>query len=69
MTTEQTTTEMISEDAHMIVGQMSADDVRDYTPEGWRSGISDMEMRWDAYGLDELLDAVTEAVETRRAAI
>jgi len=53
-------------DARQIVEQMSTDDLRDYTEDAWRDGVSQMQdMRWTEYTLEELMTAVSARVTDR----
>lgn len=49
--------------AIQIVNQMSADDLQDYTPAGWRNGVSDMlQGEWAGLDLDEVMAEINSIV-------
>ena len=46
-----------------IAAQMNGDDIRDFTPDGWREGVSSMMVGgWSALNVDQVLGILEEAV-------
>lgn len=53
--------------AAQILGQMSAEDIRDYTPAKWREGVGNMlRDEWEHFDLDDVLIEIDELIAANR---